>query len=104
MNKKVKNNCVNPPKKQTKITFSRPSSSCLNMLVEKGKKVASAAADKRRSVFAPLISGNYICWHGGKWSSPREVGWWGIVRISLCVIRLKLQGKEKISCNNRGAS
>lgn len=41
--------------------------------LKKRKEKTRAVADKRRSVFAPLISGNYICWRGGKWSSPGGV-------------------------------
>lgn len=61
------------------------------------KKKASAAADKRQSVFSSMISCNYIRWRGGKLSSPWEGVCGSIVLDSLRVIKLKLQGKEKIS-------
>lgn len=62
-----------PPIKKKKKKLPQPQSPRLNMLFEKKKGKARAVADKRRSVFTPLISGNYICWRGGKWSSPGGV-------------------------------
>lgn len=78
------------------LRFLLPISIFHSAPLKKKKKKTRAAEDKRRSVFAPLISGNYICWRGGKWSSP------GGAYCSRFSPRhkIKLQGKEKISYNN----
>lgn len=85
-----------PPKCRSLLRFLLLISIFQQRSTKKKRKKKRAAEDKRWSVFAPLISGNYICWRGGKWSSP---GGADCSRFSPRH-KIKLQGKEKISDNN----